>query len=1746
MMNKKHLKRVICAFLATTMFLSAATASFAQSTSGDTSIVSQISAELPDGYIYIDHADFEPLAGGDPYEPLNGFSAINGGVELSSEMVSGGVQAMKILPTSANDSKFYISKTYEAPISNAIVSFDMYVDGNSKRTADLKLSGGTHSDVHSRDIYIGINGGQIMCRATGTGTTNIQPYFDVETGWHNFELDYTQRGKVIFRVDGEELLTVTNEKYQDEFANFTKAEFVNFWEGTLSEAEAAVYIDNFQIIGPSPKAENVKVDDTNNTFTFDFFPEYDEARHYEYTMDGGQTYTTCSSNSIYIGNNAYDANMIGVRIITGDNSADTIYNNVAYTQSGEQQITFENEQDLLGYSPRNTTTIAISDEYSRSGLTSFAVASETEKTGNDYQYEMTKPVGEMVEGKVMTMWYYDLMEGVDFTEVNALVAPYDSNGTNSGKDGKIALGVYEHIDGGFDYYYVRDFGASASITNVPRSIGWHEFKWDYTVEGKCTVSIDGIEVYTGDSDGFDTIHYIDWWTKKQHVSYYDDWVISDTGTEIDVALAPTAAVTDDLNKTFGFTYVEGKDDISLYEYSVDGGETFVDCTANPQPLENTGHAVGDVMVRLKAVDGGYAGAVLRNNVAFNEPDAAFKASLQNLYNHANYFYEGDYTAESWTSANLDVELAKALEALESETGYADAQTALQTAVDKLVLDMDDNIIYGFEGEVEEKVLPFTIINGELDWGEYTNISNYGEQAYKLTTESVDGNQVARVMYTFAEPLENKYVEFAFRDLGTGSTHVKFIDSATGDGIHFFGTTSGYQYQIIDGGVYSNSTSTSMRSRADWYTLELNFTSDDGVVGTMDSRAWLDSDIISQFDTIDIRYDDATNYLTLDDFTIREKNEITSMTPNAESVTLGYYDTYEMNINNVVYETEKDYPTTDTVTYKSSDTSVVQVTTGGSIEPHGFGSATVTATASSGVTATVDVEAVDLKVEGIFISDSDYNDEPNKVTTLTIEPGYKKVVNAILTPTGVTERDVIWTSSDTTVITVNEGELTAVSEGVSTITAKSVDGNYTATLEVIVAEEIIDYSYEIFVATNGSDLTGDGSIDNPYATIQRARDEIRTLSGLLDNGATVYLREGTYTILDGIELDSQDSGINGVAVQYSSFMDEEVTLSGAIEIDSADMQKVTDEETLKMLPDASRDKVYYIDLSHLIDSHKSLQYVGHSINYTPWLEEDGFNVTNPYYSVTFDGSAQTLSRWPNVGQNVYSATYPGYTRINDVLHAGATPRNWKDDMMGNPAWIPPENRDKTDSFEIASDALSDRIANWYGIAKDGTNILDEDIWAVGYWQNDFSDQSVQIRWIDEFANGEYSIKSDVPSGYSVRSSQSYNRFYVYNVLQELDVAGEWYFDQDDYKLYYYPADSVDMSDNHTLKMAAMEDTMFTFNETNDITVSGLNVESVLGHAVEILGSDTVKYENATVRATELKVGIVDNSANGVLSFNSGFENCNFYDVNGGIEITGGDLHNLVSQGNYVTNCHFKNFATVNKSYNPAIALEEGVGNRISSCVIEDGPHNAITYSGNDHVMEFTEIFDVVKESKDQSAIYTGRNVLQRGSVVRNCYIHDIPKGTGNPNSAIYLDDCTAGLDIIDNTFENMGWGLFINGGRDNFIIDNEFINCTDSLVLNDWGYMGVGNMDLHGLGTITHPHTMVPTTYLWDDPTSVYGKYEHLWTIREDYIHHSKYNTFIGNTQVGGGSDLYYYMSRGVQANYRTVLDDWYFIKGNSN
>ena len=150
---------------------------------------------------------------------------------------------------------------------------------------------------------------------------------------------------------------------------------------------------------------------------------------------------------------------------------------------------------------------------------------------------------------------------------------------------------------------------------------------------------------------------------------------------------------------------------------------------------------------------------------------------------------------------------------------------------------------------------------------------------------------------------------------------------------------------------------------------------------------------------------------------------------------------------LIAEVKPDNATDKTVTWSSSDEAVAIVDENGIVKAVKAGSAVITATASNGLKATcpVAVSAKIIDVIGLTLNMDDVELTEGETVQLT----------ATIEPENVTDKTVVWSSSEPSVASVDEnGNVTAVQGGTAVITASASNG-ITASCTVTVSAITVD-------------------------------------------------------------------------------------------------------------------------------------------------------------------------------------------------------------------------------------------------------------------------------------------------------------------------------------------------------------------------------------------------------------------------------------------------------------------------------------------------------------------------------------------------------------------------------------------------------------------------------------------------------------------------------------------------------------------
>ena len=550
--------------------------------------------------------------------------------------------------------------------------------------------------------------------------------------------------------------------------------------------------------------------------------------------------------------------------------------------------------------------------------------------------------------------------------------------------------------------------------------------------------------------------------------------------------------------------------------------------------------------------------------------------------------------------------------------------------------------------------------------------------------------------------------------------------------------------------------------------------------------------------------------------------------------------------------------------------------------------------------------------------------------------------------------------------------------------------------------------DFYVATDGSD-SNPGTIDQPFATLNGARTAIRALSHPLSSSVTVWIRGGRYYLQSAFALSgSRDSGTPTAPVVYQNYPDETPYIIGGVVV--TNFQAVTDPTILARLTTPAQANALVADLAA-----QAITNLGVMTNHG-YGHHDYDQAEKPFQSeLLFQDQSMQLARWPNA---LTTNPRTNWLRIASSL----TTNSFTYGSVTNPTvWAEVTNAWVQGFWGY------DYADSWERVTAIATNNVG------GVWSN-----TVSLNW-----PGAYGSQYNNPNSY-----KKGQRFFFFNILEELDSPGEYYIDRTNGKLYFWPPTTI--TDGSCI--VSITTNIVTLTSVSNITFSGITFEAGKSALLQISGgqSNLVTYCN-----------LQGGSADGIKILNSvgtGVSSCSLFDLGErGVWIYGsGDRANLIPGGNFVTyntlydvsRLCIGNKNAIDTMHTYYMVPQNVVGIYIAHNLMRDMPHQAITLFGNNNLIEYNEIYNVCNETADAGAIYAGANPTFRGNVIRYNYIHDIHMGAGASDYSgvfgIYADAAWSGTIMLGNIIRNVDHGIFVNGGSDNTIQNNIFVDITNSI------------------------------------------------------------------------------------------------------
>jgi hypothetical protein len=424
--------------------------------------------------------------------------------------------------------------------------------------------------------------------------------------------------------------------------------------------------------------------------------------------------------------------------------------------------------------------------------------------------------------------------------------------------------------------------------------------------------------------------------------------------------------------------------------------------------------------------------------------------------------------------------------------------------------------------------------------------------------------------------------------------------------------------------------------------------------------------------------------------------------------------------------------------------------------------------------------------------------------------------------------------------------------------------------------------------------------------------------------------------------------------------------------------VRDLSVLARLPAAARSNVLVASLAQNgITDTGTFQRHGYDIPVTPAPLE-----------LFYLGQPMTVARWPNSGFATIS-TLPGGPGGLSFTVTGGNPAAWQ---------------------------------------------AEPNLRAMGYWARDWADTTLPVQSVS--GSGQITLAAPAPEmGLAVGQ-----RVLIENALSELDQAGEYYVDQTNKLVYFWPPAALNDGDVEV----SVVNTLFTASTAPNLTITNLTLTTARGDGLQLIGGGNIVVDHVDIRNMGDR-GAVSNASS------SGFRFVTVENTGeGGLVVTSGNRTTLSAGNSFVTDSTLHDFARLSRAYRPAINLS-GVGDQVLRNTIYQGPHSAIIFSGNQHLISQNEIYQVATETADAGAIYTGRDWSARGTAITDNFIHDIGSASlPQATAGIYLDDEASGMTISRNIFSFVNQAVFLGGGRDNTVDDNLFVNSSPAIYVDSRG------------------------------------------------------------------------------------------------
>ena len=414
----------------------------------------------------------------------------------------------------------------------------------------------------------------------------------------------------------------------------------------------------------------------------------------------------------------------------------------------------------------------------------------------------------------------------------------------------------------------------------------------------------------------------------------------------------------------------------------------------------------------------------------------------------------------------------------------------------------------------------------------------------------------------------------------------------------------------------------------------------------------------------------------------------------------------------------------------------------------------------------------------------------------------------------------------------------------------------------------------------------------------------------------------------------------------------------------------------------------------------------------------------------------MARWPNVPFEFDEIPPVNWSSVGALPdpNCGSTCRSFQ--------WCTRENAHHTGCN------ATERPADWVAAAAAGR------LFVHGFFKYLWRDNRVQINTVD-VSKQQLITNSTTISPTGVFPSAVWYA-YGLSLHEELDVPGEFALNRTDGVLSaILPSgcvqDGVVVCKTRLVPASSAANAAGPFSvvlitDTADITLRGMNITGSAGSGVTVQNSSNITIDRCKVNnvATGVTVGGEHPRKGRAVTKNVSLLHSEVgYTMLASTVWSGGNRSTLQKPGFLCENNRLHDFGRWTYTYSGGAHMT-GYGIVVRKNLFFSSYHLALLFSGNDHLIELNEIRNVVTIAYDTGAIYAGRDLSSRGTIIRHNFFHNLSnpapcnEETSCIRMAVYIDDFEGGCSISGNIFFKVPTGFFSNCGGDFNFSNNLFV------------------------------------------------------------------------------------------------------------